>query len=80
MTNDIEKVSDCCGAAVYNGRCSDCKENAEEVYPECPLGICDGSGEVQAYDAPIEPHLPSTPAGTEPCLCQKPEEDYEPEI
>lgn len=32
---------------------------------------CDGYGEVTAYDPPIEPHLPSTPAGTEPCHCQQ---------
>lgn len=31
---------------------------------------CEGYGEVQGYDDPIEPHLPSTPAGTEPCVCQ----------
>lgn len=35
----------------------------------CP--DCEGYGVVQAYDAPIEPHLPATPAGTEPCHCQK---------
>lgn len=32
---------------------------------------CDGYGEVTAYDPPIEPHLPSTPAGTQPCHCQR---------
>jgi len=31
---------------------------------------CDGYGVVQGYDAPIEPHLPATPAGDEPCHCQ----------
>lgn len=35
----------------------------------CPE--CDGYGEVQSYDPPIETHLPSTPAGTEPCHCQR---------
>lgn len=32
--------------------------------------FCEGYGEVQEYDAPIEPHLPSTPAGSIPCECQ----------
>lgn len=40
----------------------------------CPE--CDGYSVVQAYDAAIEPHLPPTPAGTEPCHCQKTTRDH----
>lgn len=39
----------------------------------CPE--CEGYGEVTAYDAPVEPHLPAVPAGTQPCHCQKVKRD-----
>jgi hypothetical protein len=62
-----------------HAECIECGHPCREVYPPCPLGICDGSGLVgkTAYDSDSHNYYPD---GDEPCLCTKSEPEHEPEV
>lgn len=44
----------------------------------CPLGLCDGSGEISVDEDDGEGHT-ARGVGTRKCECQIPDDDYEPE-
>lgn len=68
---DIELVSSCCYEMIVEMGsmkvCSSCEEICTSVYPPCPDGICDGSGEAPDYYLDSETHLMML-NGTKPCL------------
>ncbi len=75
LTDVRSGESSCCGAPVYlGGLCSDCGEHCSDVSLECPLGLCDGSGEITTMEPvyPNEPHL--APIGSQVCPCQRKED------
>lgn len=49
----------------------------EVVHEDCPLGICDGNGEVSCSEAVYPGEAPLADIGTQKCECQMREEEFE---